>query len=414
MWMWTPCVPTMSMRPWEKVLENGKRKVENGKRKLMRYSLLFAIGLILTLFLPATTHGQALPMDAPTTASLLTCGPGDDFYTTFGHSAIRICCPQEGIDKVYNYGTFDFNTPHFYWKFMCGRLDYQLGRTTFDHFMAEYRYEGRWVKEEPLNLTPQQVNNLYILLETNYLPEYRYYRYDFFANNCATRVRDIIYSASGADTVLYRQTPSQSYRRLVAEPLKGTMEWWRLGIDILLGLPVDHHCTAPERMFLPLEMSAEMAQGEWSSSTGNKPLVDKGHMLLAADREATPRSFPPLVVFSLLLVAVALLSLNGRRIAWLDRTLFIIAGTLGLFLVFMWAGTDHLCTARNLNLLWASPLLLLIAIRLDRSPHWALWLQEGAFAVAAVWVIWCGLSPALLPIILTLALCTAKQMKNEE
>ena len=92
--------------------------------------------------------------------------------------------------------------------------------------------------------------------------------------------------------------------------------------------------------------------------------------------------------------------------------MFVLAGVVGLFLLFMWFGTDHYCTEWNLNILWASPLLLLIAIRMERSPKWALWLQEACFLAATVWVLWCGLSPALLPLILTLALRVGIRLKG--
>ena len=129
--------------------------------------------------------------------------------------------------------------------------------------------------------------------------------------------------------------------------------------------------------------------------------------LLSDTREPLRRSFPPIVVFSLLFVAVALLSWRHLWPRWADRVLFIIAGVVGLFLIFMWVGTDHWCTKWNLNILWASPLLILIAIRHKRSPLWGLWLQEACFLLAAAWVVVCGLSLALLPIILTLALRVA-------
>ena len=107
-------------------------------------------------------------------ASILTCGPGEEFYTAFGHSALRICDSTQAIDLVYNYGTFDFNTPHFYWTFARGDLNYCLSRSHFAAFLYEYAYEGRSVWEQQLRLTPQEVNNLFIMMENNYLPEYRY------------------------------------------------------------------------------------------------------------------------------------------------------------------------------------------------------------------------------------------------
>ena len=367
--------------------------------------------LLLPVLLLAVAPLRAQELSLSATASVLTCGPGNDFYTTFGHTAIRITDPELGIDYVYNYGTFDFNTPNFYWKFMRGQLDYKLARTSFERFIEEYRFEGRAVWEQPLCFEYGQLQNLYILLETNLLPEYRYYKYDFFRDNCATRPRDVIYSAWAMDTLLQRQAPMRSYRRLVADNLRDTLEWWRLGIDLLFGLPADHRCTAPERMFLPMELMAEYAATGVSGIWTGPGLVEEPQQLLADSREPLGRSFPPEAAFGMLLAVLSLLTAVSRRsqgvgtaLRVVNRVLFVLAGLVGLFLCFMWFGTDHYCTAWNLNIFWASPLLILVAIRMERSPRWALWLQLACFVAAAVWVVVCGLAPAVLIIIIILAL----------
>ena len=368
--------------------------------------------LSLLLFCSSFVTAQS-PLSSSATASLLTCGPGNDFYTTFGHSALRICDTARGIDYVYNYGTFDFSTPHFYRKFMRGQLDYCLSRTTMGRFLTEYAEEGRSVVEQRLNLDPQQTANLFLLLEQNHMPDYRYYRYDFFRDNCATRIRDIVALSVGhADTVFASGIPMCSYRRLVGDNLKGSLEWWHLGIDMLFGLPADHLCTEVERMFLPFEMQSLYAKTLWRGEGGEPFVTGDGSRLLDETRSALPRSFSPLVVFALLFAAVALLSWKELMPRWGDALLFCLAGLLGLFLLFMWFGTDHYCTQWNINILWASPLLILIAIRHRRSPRWALWLQLGCFAVAAVWVVWCGVAPAILLIVLTLALRVAMLLKE--
>ena len=366
---------------------------------------------ILTLAAP---HGkaaaQALPLSDNATASVITCGPGNDFYLAFGHSALRIQDSLHSIDCVYNYGTFDFDTPHFYLKFAQGQLDYCLSRTRFDNFLAVYDYEGRWVAEQRLDLTPQQVNNLYVMLEWNYRPENRYYRYDFFRDNCATRVRDMVESACGKQQAGYGEWGDRSYRRMVHRSAEGgCLEWWTLGVDMLLGLPADKRIDSREAMFHPLAMMQLFAD----ATCDGKPLVTDTEQHLDDHREPLRRSFPPMVVFALLLAAVALLTWRGLWPRWADTVLFVIAGLAGLFLCFMWFGTDHWCTRWNLNILWTSPLLLLIAIRLNRSPLWALWLQETCFAVAAVWVAVCGLSLALEPLIVTLALRVACLMPRK-
>lgn len=376
--------------------------------------LLACVGLIFNFHFSIfnSVQAQEMPLSQTAVASVLTCGPGNDFYTTFGHSAIRICDTAQGIDLVYNYGTFDFDTPHFYWKFMRGQLDYMLGRSSFNGFMEEYIYYGRAVWEQRLHLSPQEVNNLYLMLEWNYQPENRYYRYDFFRDNCATRIRDMVRLSLGhIDTLIADyEGPVRTYRRWVTHELEGTLEWWRLGIDLLFGLPADHRCTDVESMFLPIVMH-DIYAGTYPKGTDG-PIVDESVQLLPEKRAPLSRSFPPVVVFAIVFVTVALLTWKRKMPRWADRTLFILAGLLGLALLFMWFGTDHYCTEWNLNILWASPLLILIAIRLERSPKWALWLQEGCFVVAAVWVVWCGLSMALLPLILTLALRVGVLLKN--
>ena len=371
--------------------------------------------ILLLLVLCATSlQAQQMPLSDGATASVLTCDPGNDFYTTFGHSAIRITDTASGIDRVYNYGTFDFDTPNFYWVFTRGRLDYQLSCTTFEDFMYEYAYEGREVREQPLTFEAGQVQNLFILLETNYLPQYRHYRYDILRDNCATRVRDIVYSAWAQDTVLQRTAEPASYRRLLAARMKDDLEWWHLGVDIVLGLTADHRCSAPERMFLPGELEAELAQCTTSSVWTAPFIVEPSRLLLPSHRTPLKASFPPVVVFALLFAVVAVLTWKRKMPRWADRALFIIAGLCGLFLCFMWFGTDHWCTKWNLNVLWLSPLLLLIAVRLERSPRWALWLQEVMFAAAAVYVLVCGLSVAIIPLILTLMLRVALLLKREQ
>ena len=353
--------------------------------------------------LGSTAHAQALPLSDSATASVITCGPGNDFYTTFGHSAIRISDPHRGIDYVYNYGTFDFDTPHFYLKFARGRLDYCLSRTSFNIFMSVYDYEQRYVVEQQLNFTSQEVRNLYLMLEWNYLPENRYYHYDLFRDNCATRVRDMVEAASGKNKILIPECELVSCRGFVHRSTGPTLEWWTLGIDLLLGLPTDKRCSISDAMFHP-----EMMFTFYNAATRkNEPLVNNVFQWLTDVRPPLRRSYPPMVVFSLIFVAVAVLSWRKLWPRWADRVLFILAGLMGLVLCFMWFGTDHWCTKWNLNILWASPLLIMIAIRLQRSPRWALWLQLACFAVAAVYVLVCGLSVALLPIILTLALRVA-------
>lgn len=385
------------------------------KHSIRHISLVAALCAILLP--PVVATAQQLPLSDGATASVLTCGAGNEFYTTFGHSAIRICDTAQGLDVVYNYGTFDFDTPNFYLKFARGMLDYCLSRQSMDGFMAVYDYERRAVWEQRLNLTPQEVANLYVMLEQNYLPEYRYYRYDFFRDNCATRVRDMVLAAPSHRNVQFdwrRTGEKKSYRDLVHMDTRGTLEWWQMGVDLLLGLPADHTCNTDEWMFHPVWMMNIFEDSRIvSAREGNEvPLVSESRQLLSDTRTPLRRSFSPTLVFAIVLAVAVLLSLKFRKkksvlMDVLDRVLFVLAGIVGLFLVFMWVGTDHYCTAWNPNILWASPLLILIAIRMVRSPRWALWLQMACFATVAVWALVCGVSTAILLLDITLAIRVA-------
>lgn len=392
-------------------------KVEININKQMnnriKYFLSIACACLVFSFHFSTFNSlraQQMPLSETAWASVLTCGPGNDLYTSFGHSALRICDTANGLDIVYNYGTFNFGTPHFYWKFAQGRLDYCLSRSRMDHFFIENGLEGRSMSEQHLNLSHQEVCNLFVMLEWNYMPENRYYRYDFFRDNCATRVRDMVSHAVGCDTVLHRSVKTETYRHLLASALRDTMEWWRLGMDCLLGLAADHRCTSVERMFKPCEMEAELAEA--TVGADQRHVVGAPVPLQPSSRVNMHRSFPPVIVFGLLFLLLAGLTYvewkkRKNLLAVFDRIIFVIAGLIGLFLLFMWFGSAYYCTKWNLNVLWASPLLILIAVRMHKSPCWALWLQEAMFAAALVWVLVCGLSSALIPIILIFALRVA-------
>jgi len=152
------------------------------------------------LILIASLMGSQMGVFAYTDSakvSLLTCSPGSELYSKFGHSAIRVYDPYEGTDIVFNYGLFDFNTPNFYLKFIRGKLPYQLGIQRFYNFMWDYQSEGRKVVETPLMLDLAAQRKLLDFLEYNYRPENRQYPYDFFFDNCASRIRDVVEQSPG-------------------------------------------------------------------------------------------------------------------------------------------------------------------------------------------------------------------------
>lgn len=376
-------------------------------RKLL--FVLIAAGL---LWVPCRAQdSDGLQLSDSAFASILTCGAGNDFYTSFGHSAIRICDPSMGLDNVYNYGTFDFDIPHFYWTFARGRLNYCLSRSSFNNFMMEYVYEGRAVWEQRLRLTPQELNNLFVLLETNYLPEYRYYMYDFFRDNCATRVRDMVQGCLCHRTLSPERTADTNltYRNLLYRSTERTLLWWRLGIDMALGMRCDKQCSNYEYMFSPIELMKQF--DTLTLSDTHQPLAEPARVLLAETRSPLSRSVSPALTFWVLLMAVLCLTLiewkKGWRLRWFDRVLFIIVSIISLTALFLWFFTDHYCTKTNLNILWASPLFVYFAARLEKSNRYVVGIQLLMLIAAMVMTL--GPLPqqiniALFPVALMLAI----------
>ncbi|MGZ3998080.1 MAG: Lnb N-terminal periplasmic domain-containing protein [Flavisolibacter sp.] len=201
--------------------------------------------------------------------SLLTCAPGEELYSTFGHTALRVRDEARGADFVFNYGTFEF-APDFYVKFIRGKLLYSLAVEDFNEFMYEYRMESRTVQEQVLQLSCEEKQKLFTALQNNAKDENRYYKYDFLFDNCTTRAGNIV--AANTDTpvifnnILAGKHPS--FRDLIHSYLDAGNEYWsKLGIDMLLGAKLDRKVTNREAMFLP----EYLLKGFDSASIGGRP-----------------------------------------------------------------------------------------------------------------------------------------------
>lgn len=329
--------------------------------------LIFGIGLV---------HGNALlnaqnqPLSNQARISVLTCGPGTELYSTFGHSAFRVWDPVYDIDWVYNYGTFDFNTPNFYMKFAQGKLDYALSKSLFSTFLYTYQIEQRWVREQLLTLTPEQELALFNFLETNANPENRYYRYDFLFENCATKIPDVLLKVLG-DSIQFKSYPTNgkaTFRQLIQENLAPN-SWSSFGINLALGAVIDREATLFEYTFLPKFVLKQLENAEINS----KPLVADAKVILDLP-EITPQVdfwTSPLLWFSAVLLISLALTFRQRKKAipnrlW-DIILLTCSGIAGIVIFFLWFLTDHSATAWNFNILWANPLNLYAAIQIYRK-----------------------------------------------
>lgn len=378
------------------------------------------LGLLLAFCLSTT----AQQLSEKAFASLITCGPGSDFYTSFGHTALRICDSAQSADIVFNYGTFDFSTPHFYAKFAKGILQYRLSISDYASFMSEYAYEGRSVYEQRLMLSREELEKLLSALQTNYLPENRYYAYDFFLDNCATRVRDQIENAL-IHRKFYPQNiekENQTYRQLLHPAMDGHLEWWKFGIDIVLGARCDHKVRTFQYMFLPFHLKE---QTDTNCIQGSKlPIAEAPQLLLPRTREQQDTLLLPVYVFWFLLLLFLVLTIIERKKKTCSRIgktadicLYGATSVLSLLIAFLWFFTAHYCTKWNFNLLWANPLFIWMLIRLKKPGKLVPLLLLACCVLSLIIFIarWPQyFHPAVLPIVLTLILriCSGTQKQS--
>jgi hypothetical protein len=341
--------------------------------------------------------------------SLLTATPGEELYSTFGHSALRVTDTVNNSDIVYNYGTFDFDTPNFYLKFIRGKLPFYLSTDGFENFVVEYQQDNRGITEQVLNLTCAEKSKIMMLLQVNMMGNNRGYKYDFTFDNCTTRLRDLIEKASDSTVrfgkILHRKT---TFRDLIYEYLNNNdKQWSKLGIDILLGSKMDVATTPYQAMFLPDYLMNTLD----SSTLNSKPIVNNKHSLFKIDHSKNKKDnlTHPFFLFVCLFVLIAFLSFSKNSfiqkfLSSFDGFLFFITGLLGILLLFMWFGTDHIMCRDNYNLLWAWPPNVVAAFYIHSKKRWAkkYFLIYSVFNIIliAVWALLPQhLNPALIPII---------------
>ena len=308
--------------------------------------------------------------------SLLTVMPGEELYSTFGHSALRVTETVSRQDIVYNYGTFYFGDPDFYTKFVRGKLMYYLSTDDFQSFVEENRQDNRGITEQILNLSCEQKRNIISLLEQNMMAANRFYKYDFLFDNCTTRLRDLIEKGSDSTAHFGKALHTQVvFRDLIHEYLNyGDKQWSKLGIDILLGAKTDATATPYQVMFLPDYLMKTFD----SSSINSQPLVTDKHSLFKINHSQIEKDnlTHPFFLFLCLFVIVAFLSLSKnlfiqKFLASLDGFLFFIVGFIGILILFMWFGTDHIMCRDNYNLLWAWPINIVAAFYVHSKKNWA-------------------------------------------
>lgn len=365
---------------------------------------LFAsvVGVVLLLAGPHVQSAQSqTQLSEQSQISLITILPGDPVYTFAGHSALRVQDPVHDIDRLYNYGTFEFDDPLFIPKFTYGYLRYHLSVNPSPPMLQFYEQQGRPVISQPLALTRVQRTKVFQFLQRNAQPENRYYQYDFFFDNCSTRIRDVLKETLG-DEVDFSEVPrpTRSFRQLL-DPYVASRPLLDFGFDLGLGLPADRQPTAWEGMFLPETLLEAFEHARVMNKGTQRPLVTRTDTVhWAPDYDATDASFDwPFAagVGGLLLV----LAWTGRQ-AFVrarpdgrgDALLLASVGTAGLVMCYLWFVATYTVTHTNLNLLWAWPTHLVGAYYLLRRPsapmlrRYLALTAGAAFVFALGWFAW--------------------------
>ena len=347
----------------------------------MKKILLFAC-ILLSI---GNSFAQRTILSEQSEISVLTIGAGNSLNDAFGHSAFRVKDIIKGTDYVFNYGVFDFNTPNFYLKFAQGKLNYLIGFDYYDDFFERYISENRTIKEQVLNLTFDEKQTLFNYLLNNYKPENRGYLYDFFFDNCATKIKDVTNVA--VNNAIQFNTPKDykeaTFRTLIHNNLNKN-SWGSLGIDVALGSVIDRKATAEEHMFLPENIYKFL---EVATINNSKPLVKSSKVLFSKIEKPESNNFfvSPLFVFGILGLFILFITFkdykNHKQSKWLDVVLFVITGLVGILILLLWFATDHKGTHQNYNLLWAFALNIVFINQIVRKKPVAWFIKYLKFLV---------------------------------
>ena len=382
----------------------------------------FFIALLVISF--QKLHAQSVNLSDSSEISIVTVAPGDALFEAFGHSAIRVKDPIQNIDNIYNYGLFDFNQPNFYLNFTKGKLWYRLGKGSYQNFVYYYHLQERWLKTQILNLTLDEKQQFFELLETNALPENANYLYDPFFNNCSTKLRDITKQVL-MDKVQFPSSLSEenfTLRQLMNQQIHWNT-WGSFGINIALGQILDREISSEEYMYLPDYLYLSYQKATKKDNNSNISLVKKNTTVLDhEEKKVKIHPLNPFLVFSILFMIIAFVTYqdNKRNIrsGWLDFILFFTTGILGVVITFLWFFTDHATTPYNFNILWAFPLNIVVGFLLLKTTidRWMIiYTKLLLLLLASFMIIWIFgiqlMSFSLIPLIGMLVLRYAYLLK---
>ena len=304
--------------------------------------------IVLFILLLSTTSysfGQSIELSKNTQVSVITCGTGNESYSLFGHTAIRVRDTINGIDVVYNYGAFDFNTPNFVMKFIKGDLQYFAVAHSYPDFINQYQYERRSVYEQELNMPFPLKQKLFDNLNTSLASGESHYTYKFIDKNCTSMVVDIINKT--LDTIaIVKNTDTDITYRTILYPYFDNHFYEKLGTSIIFGKKVDG---LGKQLFLPFELQKSLK----NISFQNQPLAQENKTLLEFENEAPGSWWNNMYTYILFLGFIILI--NKKSI---DLFYLILIAIIGLFFTFVGFYSSHLELGYNYNILLFNPTLL--------------------------------------------------------
>jgi hypothetical protein len=335
----------------------------------------------------STTASRPAPAAAPEAGSnltvyVLTFGWGEVSWERFGHNAIWINDRARGTDITYNWGMFDFNQPRFVWRFVTGDTRYWMEAFDLNTMISVYKRENRSILAQELNLSPAQRLKLQQFVEWNALPQNKFYRYDYYRDNCSTRLRDAIDHALGGQlqTATVSRKTDGTYRSHTQRLMTGDLPLYT-GVTFALGQPADKPLSMWEEMFLPVRMANDLRTVTVADTADNQiPLVKSERAIYTAGRAPEPASPPKYfwlfvvagILYAVILVLLVRSAESGSRIALFGATALsviwsLIAGLAGTALLFAWFFTKHYFMGRNENVLHMDPLSLGLVVLIPLS-----------------------------------------------
>lgn len=316
--------------------------------------------------------------------SLLTCGPGQEVWSYYGHTALRVQDKAHNSDVAVNWGMFSFRQSFFVLRFVFGLTDYQIGIYPMADFLAEYAAEGRWVRQQRVRLSRAEKLNILRAISENNKPENRTYRYNFFYDNCTTRAREMVLASIGYDKTNFSDINTQSSYRQEIHKLNQSHRWARFGNDLLLGSLADKSLNKREWEFLPDNLSKDFEtegrkdfQEETPTGTSKDAsndfitLVDSTCYLIEPQHKAeiTESSITPFEVavsISLAIIVLSVLEIYTRKnLWWIDTILLTLTGLPGLILLAM-IFSQHPTVQINFQILILNPMNLLFVWKVSK------------------------------------------------